>query len=415
MKLLSFKRKKNKVQVGAASEEFIKNAYEKNNIEKSEDVPTQQEEELNTELEVFEGNLANKSDRERCIRAYCEQIVEATKQNDNAKLEYQAVTDYLTDIQKIDRVKGEDVETLYSAARNLVTLQKERHSYQNGKANKLSSQQMSFLESKENQIPDDIKKLVEYEEYNTVIKNDMRYLEGEKGALRHQKKVFYGTQNYLKKMAVSIAGLVLTIVVLLYVLEYAGHKDVQIPFLMTIALAAVAGLYLFMAGRKNEYDIKMTQVKLNKAISMLNTVKIKYVNNKKCIDYVYNQYHINSAVELEYQWGQFTQLKRLKEELARNTEKMNEHNEVLTEILRKYGVKDTEIWLTQADAIIDSREMVEIRHRLNVRREKIRDRIAYNTDIIDRGFQELNKIVKQVPEAKLEVAEVIKELQICIE
>ena len=56
--------------------------------------------------------------------------------------------------------------------------------------------------------------------------------------------------------------------------------------------------------------------------------------------------------------------------------------------------------------------MVEIRHRLNLRRQKIRERIEYNTEIKEKGFTQLSDLVEKIPEAKQEVAKVLEEYHI---
>ena len=188
----------------------------------------------------------------------------------------------------------------------------------------------------------------------------------------------------------------------------------QLPYLLTVALAGMSGLFIFLEGRKNAYNLKLAQIKLNKAITLLNTVKIKYVNSTNCIDYSCKKYNVNSALELRFQWEQYCKAKKMQLELARNTERMNEFNIKLMDQLKKYEVSDLDIWTYQAAALIDNKEMVEIRHRLNLRRQKIRERIEYNTGIKEKGFAQLTNLVEKIPEAKQEVANVLEEYHIGI-
>ena len=53
----------------------------------------------------------------------------------------------------------------------------------------------------------------------------------------------------------------------------------------------------------------------------------------------------------------------------------------LQQQLDRHEVSDTEVWLVQTYAILDDREMVEIRHDLNQRRQKLREQIRYNTEV----------------------------------
>lgn len=426
MGLFSILKKKKRLEEKDAGQEFLEMAYamKKLNQERLDDEAnrkvidadkkgtTDKEDNFSMEMESYEVDLDSKPDRERYIRGYCEQIIEATRQNEEAKLEYQTVTSYLTDIQKIDRIEGEEREVLVDTARNLVTLSRERHEYQDKREIKLSEKQYKYYEKNEQKLPEDIKKLEEYEAYNTKIKNDMRHLEGEKSVLKHQKKEYAASQRYLKKIAITTSVLVVTMFALFYVLDSVAGKDMQLPFLLTVALAGISGLFIFLEGRKNAYNLKLAQIKLNKAITMLNTVKIKYVNSTNCIDYTCKKYNVNSALELRFQWEQYCKAKKMQLELVRNTERMNDFNIKLMDQLKQYEVSDLDIWTYQAAALIDSKEMVEIRHRLNLRRQKIRERIEYNTKIKEKGFAQLSDLVDKILEAKQEVAKVLEEYHI---
>lgn len=426
-----FKRfKKKKVEESNVGQDFLDMAYAMKKIKQKEDndqyndsiskkglvgkdqVLKTSDDEVSMELDTYEVDLHSKKDRERYIRGYCDQIIEAAKQNEEAKLEYQAVTSYLTDIQKIDRIEGEDRENILDISRNLVTLSRERHIYQSKKDIKLSEKQYKYYEKNEATLPQDIKKLEEYESYNSKIKSDMHHLEGEKSVLKHQKKEFIATQRYLKKLAIITTILVLTMFVLFYVLDTVAEKDMRLPYLIMIGLAALSGAYIFFESRRNAYNVKLAQIKLNKAISLMNTVKIKYVNSTNCIDYACKKYNVNSALELRFQWEQYCKSKQLQQELVRNTDRIHEFNAKLIELLKQYEVCDSEIWTYQAAALIDDKEMVEIRHRLNQRRQKIRERIEYNTDIKEKGFAQLSSLIDKIEEARQEVAKVLEEYHI---
>ncbi|MFW5671995.1 MAG: hypothetical protein ACOCM8_06865, partial [Acetivibrio ethanolgignens] len=64
------------------------------------------------------------------------------------------------------------------------------------------------------------------------------------------------------------------------------------------------------------------------------------------------------------------------------TEKINQYNQILITELKKIDVRDAEVWTYQPEALLDKREMVEVRHRLNVRRQKLRDRMDYNNKLL---------------------------------
>ncbi len=65
------------------------------------------------------------------VRAVIEQIDELRKQIAVSQKEYEAVTSYLTDLQKIERMTEDKRQTVNDAARNILNLTKERVKYQN--------------------------------------------------------------------------------------------------------------------------------------------------------------------------------------------------------------------------------------------------------------------------------------------
>ena len=65
-----------------------------------------------------------------------------------------------------------------------------------------------------------------------------------------------------------------------------------------------------------------------------------------------------------------------------------------------------------ADYLIDNKEMVEVRHRLNGRRQKLRERIDYNNNLKERSLAEINKMLTQRPESKEEVIVLLRKFGI---
>ncbi len=75
------------------------------------------------------------------------------------------------------------------------------------------------------------------------------------------------------------------------------------------------------------------------------------------------------------------------------------------DFLESLHLYDSKIWEYQARALYDPNEMVEVKHRLVTRRQKIREQINHNTesvklerDEIDRIMQEHNFFVPEILE-----------------
>ena len=74
-------------------------------------------------------------------------------------------------------------------------------------------------------------------------------------------------------------------------------------------------------------------------------------------------------------------------------------------ILKKYKLYDANIWLHQVEAILDPKEMVEVRHELIVRRQQLRKQIEYNTEIAKKAGDEIKEISKEYPNYAKEILE----------
>lgn len=341
------------------------------------------------------------------VQNCCERIMEVSKQVEEAKAEYGAVTSYLMDMQKIDMIPKEEREELESAARDIITFTREREKYREDNEIKISASARQTMQKYEKEMVNEIRKMQENEAYQRAIKNDLKYLEGEKGYLKYQRQEIIAKQTYLRNIAVTTSVLVIILFVLLYALARVFRADMRLPFTLTILMAAVSAAYIYFEANKNRANMVLTEKKINKAIGLLNKVKIKYVNNTSYLDYTYEKFGVSSAMELEHIWQQYEEIKRRERKIRNNTDKLNANSEMLIAQLKKYEIEDPDIWIHQPAAIIDKKEMVEIRHRLNVRRQKLRDRIDYNNKIKMETAARVQAVLEQKPELKEEVVEML--------
>ncbi len=346
-------------------------------------------------------------DPSRIITENCEQILESARQMEELKVEYQAVTSYLTDIQKIDQIPAEDRENVNDAARNSITFTRERSKYQSSTL-RITDSQFVNIGKYEEIIPSELTKIKEYETYQETVKKDMGHLEREKDYLYNKREELEDKQHYLKKISTTIILLVITLFIVLYLLQNTFQADMQIPFILTIVMALGCTLYVLYQSSVNRKESKLAELKLNRAIQLLNKVKIKYINNRNALDYNYQKYMVESYEEFYCLWELYLKTKEEEKRYRQNTELLEQYNRQLTLELKLYELTDPEIWIYQAIAIIDNKEMVEVRHRLNVRRQKLRERIDYTNKIKEHSIEEIQKILDKNPGQKEEIIKLLE-------
>jgi hypothetical protein len=203
--------------------------------------------------------------------------------------------------------------------------------------------------------------------------------------------------------------------VIFAVLSEYSEMSFTMPFLLTVLMGMATALYIFMEARKNNRGIRLVQMKQNRQIMLMNKVKIKSVNNRNYLEYTYSKYMVMNFEELKNYWEEYVKVKDESRRYQSNTELLEFYNKELIHELKKFGITDSEIWIYQPNAILDNKEMVEVRHRLNVRRQKLRERIDLNTKLKEEAMTAIGKTVKTYPECEEETGRLLRRYRIQIQ
>lgn len=364
------------------------------------------EEIADTKQEKF--SSVDRKDQKRLVRECCESAMENDRQIAEAKKEYEKITSHLSDIQKIDRISGSDRKEMVDICKNIVNLINERNRYKN-KTLTITEAQMRRFEPYEEELVDEIKKMYSAEAYQKAIESDISNLKKEKELLYNEQREILGRQNSLKSMAKVLSVLIVSLFVLFVVIYYALETDMTLPYLGTVFLAAVSATVIFLEANKNKRDMLLNDRKVNKAVGLMNRVKIKYVNNVNMLSYNCEKYSVKNAKDFEEKWNEYCKMKEYERRFRENTEKLDFNSECLVSLLQENGIVDSEIWTRQALAIIDEREMVEIRHVLNQGRQKLRESIEYNEKVKAGTVQQIDELITSYPDMQDELLGIVKE------
>lgn len=358
-------------------------------------------------LEPEEPVELNDLDRKRYVHECCESISEIDHQMEETKKEYERVTSRLTDIQRIDRIEKEERDSMLDICKRIMRLTQERNQFKN-RSLTITEAQIRRLDRYGDTLDLEVRKMYDAETYQRAIESDLKHLEQEKKKLHREQREIVERQDALKGMAKVLILLILSLFVLFAVIYYALLVDMTYPYLGTILLAAVSATVIFLESNRNRRGNVLVGRKINKAISLLNRVKIKYINNRNMIDYNREKFQVKNAADFEKQWIDYRRAKEYERKFQENTEQLNRQQEMLVDLLESHQVSEPELWLSQTLAITDQREMVEIRHALNVQRGKLRERIKYNEDAKQDMLNRIDQVLAESPEMKDDLVEIIK-------
>ncbi|MBE5946134.1 MAG: hypothetical protein E7259_04205 [Lachnospiraceae bacterium] len=306
--------------------------------------------------------------------------------------EYKIVTSYLTDIQRIEELPIDMANNLIDTANHIERFDKSRQTYLQSE-NLLPMDQYNNLAALEDDVTETIKRLYELEMRDSMLKNDMGYLEGEKEDLRYMRGE--NTDTIVRIRSVNITVLILFMFTMFILCIYAitTKNSIIMPLLITGTIAVVSFAISYVRYMDLKTEIRDIDAKVNRAISLLNKVKVKYINNTNTLDYIYEKYGVNSCKELEYQWEQYNTMVRDAKRYIQANAEFKGHCDRLVKSLAAIGVEDPYVWPKQTNAIIDRREMVEIKHGLIVRRQKLRERMETCAKIKDNAQTALRAAV----------------------
>ena len=366
----------------------------------------------NTEVsaeEILEAGTGDQKKIQSYITSCCNQISEVNRELEEEKAEYRIVSDYLKDIQTIENLPEEDLAEIRSTADQVEALNRKRDAYQNAEK-KISDVQFLQMEQEEKQIPDAIVRLKSNEDYQTAVKRDMNYLEGEKTEWYYNKFELLRQQKLLKIFSFVLLFVFGISIAALLFLQQRSTMDMRYAWLAVIFIAALGGFFIFFKMSSNQTEIKRSEINMNHAIVLLNKVKYKYVNVTNAVDYARDKYHVKNANEFKYIWEQYLNEVRERERFRQANEDLEYFSGKLIRLLQRYHLYDTRVWVNQSSALVDKKEMVEVKHNLIVRRQKLRSRIEINTQNIKDKRDEMERILKKQNMYTPQVKEIINSL-----
>ena len=337
---------------------------------------------------------------------YCEQIMAAAKNLEETKREYKVVTDYLTDIQKIENLPESEMKKIQDTAQNVLNLNDARDAYLN-KSKTISDAQFAQMEQLEDEMPEIIRRLQGNESYQTTVKRDMQYLEGEREEWRYYQESVVNEENILRKSLYALLSVYVLAVLMAVILGMAMKFDIMMPFVAATLVTGAAGGIMVLRLQNDSVEIKKSQANINRAIVLLNKVKFKYVNVTNAVDYACEKYHVKNGYELSYIWDQYLEAVKEREKYQRTNDELDYFNDKLIRQLKKYQFYDARIWIHQAKALLYKKEMVEVKHELLVRRKKLRDGMEDQAETIRGARKEIESLVKNRPGGYEDVKELL--------
>ena len=262
---------------------------------------------------------------------------------------------------------------------------------------KISNGRYILYEKYEDEIPDAVVKLQNDEKYYETVKNDMKMMDATKFEIRCDIKDAQASQRRIKHLSTISIIFLITIFAAFIITNLSLGNDTSrdTAFLVVILVAAIFVVMLLVKLQNIVRVIKESEKKLNRAIMIHNKVKIKYVNIVASIEFQREKYDVVNAYELSHYYGLFLETKRERQKYQQTTQRLNQLLNTLNDILTSLNLYDPSVWQNDIWARIEPKEMVEVRHRYNVRRQKLREQIEKYTESINEVKETLTMLTNK--------------------
>ena len=198
---------------------------------------------------------------------------------------------------------------------------------------------------------------------------------------------------------------------LMFVLNQAMHVKVDLGWIILAGAFAVALTASFVMYQNAQSGIASANRKLSKAISVQNTVKIKYVNITNVLDYNYAKYKVMNSYELAYIWEKYKEEKEAREHDSDISERLEEARSDLYRILKHYHINDPSVWVYQPGVLVYDEEAKDIRKQLIVQRQRLKKGIDLEMYNLETAKKELEGLVREYPKYAEDIIEIVGEYE----
>ena len=346
-------------------------------------------------------------ERQKFIRSCVEQMRSASDELDRVSEEYNMVTAYLKDIEEIEALPKEEAQRVRDNAKKIQLYETAAKEYKEKKG-RLTENEFLHMEKYEDIMPKPYKDMKAAEDYRDLIKGDLSKLEGEKLAYQYRRAELNKDVANVKGMVTICAMAMGVCLLMLLILQYGFEMDAQLGYILTVGVGATTLTVLYVKYLDYVKQLEKTKNGINKIILLKNTVNIRYVNNKNLLDYLYLKYKVNSGKELLTMWEKYQQEKEERSKNIQNQEELNYHKKALIAVLKRFQLHDPDIWIHQTPALLNSKEMVEIRHGLVDRRQKLRVQMEYNKRLATEAQKEIRNTMNDYPQYRQEILDMVE-------
>jgi hypothetical protein len=345
----------------------------------------------------------------RHVVELCEEIIDSTRELENARNEYRQITSQLNDISVIEGLSGEDKENICDSVRQIQKLDAARNELLESEK-KITDTQFAQIQEEEDSLPNSVRRLKSNEAYLDAIKRDINFLEGEKVEWSILRQECEHEQVILRRIAFFLIAFFSLMILILLIIRLYMDYDIQLFLLIAAFITTLIGVYVLVKYQDCTKEIKRCDVNHNQAIVLQNRVKMKYVNIKNAVDYTCDKYHVQNSYELSYMYEQYQSSVKEKEKFKQTSDDLSYYNDHLVELLDQLDLTDTSYWVHCMSALVNEKELQSQKTELVERKRRLKQSIEENMRSIDEMKREITESTRYMGEVSAQINHILQKI-----
>lgn len=331
------------------------------------------------------------------INTQCQLMTESSGYVEKIKDEYRALGRQMSDIAAIESSSDDVRNKLRTTAAKMIQLKEKRRNLRNEKS-KLTSSQYDTMEKYADDFPKALSNLQNDEKYCSAVKHDMQMLEAEKKSLKEDIDNYGMRRTNIRNISIISLLAIIAVFIIFFASGQLDSENGMILFMVVLLMTAVYVFLIFISQRNTVYRTRLAEKKLDRAVTLLNKTKIKYVNIANSVDYQHQKFHVRNSYELGKIYEIYLDEKKKTEKYRNSETELGEATYELEELLSGLGLFDTDFWNTRLDVLSDDKAMKALKKNLKLSRVKLMDQIEYNRTRIEDAKNNVMTYVKNHPE-----------------
>lgn len=205
-------------------------------------------------------------------------------------------------IQRIEKLSDKSKEDLEGLAKIYSETLLERTDF---KSKVKFNSGEEYLANYGDSVEEALELMRETEEYQQLVNMDLAYLESERDEILYQKNKLISNDKLINKLFGLVSILALALLALVSLFLARTQFDIIVAFSGALILIVLTTIWAYFTRRVIKSELNKNAKLLSKVITLINKTKIKYVNNKKLLDYQYKKYKVDSYYMFTVRWKNY--------------------------------------------------------------------------------------------------------------